>query len=93
MGAVFRKPVSSSIDDLIEEGKRLHDLYLTPSYGTMEQQGRIYSQWITIRACIIAHKPSDEIRKWVNETHESFLHNSRILYRIPENTLEESLLN
>jgi hypothetical protein len=91
MGAVFRKPVSSSIDDLIEEGNRLHDLYL--SSDTMERQGRIYSQWVTIRACILAHKPSDEIRKWVGETHESFLHNSKQLYRIPENPLEESLLN
>jgi len=91
MGAVFRKPVSSSIDDLIEEGKRLHDLYINSS--TMERQGHIYSQWVTIRACILAHKPSEEIKKWVNETHDSFLHNSKHLYRIPENPLEESLLN
>jgi len=91
MGAVFRKPVSSSISDLIEEGKRLHELYL--SSETMERQGRIYSQWITIRACILAHKPSDEIINWVNETHDSFLRNSKHLYRIPENPLEESLLN
>ena len=91
MGAVFRKPVSSSIDDLIQEGKRLHELYI--SSDTMERQGRIYSQWITIRACILAHKPSDEMKKWVNEIHESFLENSRHLFRIPENPLEESLLN
>jgi hypothetical protein len=90
MGAVFRKPVSSSIDDLIQEGKRLHSLYIISSF---ERQGQMYSQWVTIRACILAHKPSDEIRKWVEETHESFLHNSRILYKIPENPLEESLLN
>ena len=90
MGAVFRKPVSSSIDDLIEEGKRLHDLYVFSD--TMERQGWIYSQWVTIRACILAHKPSEEIKKWVNETHDSFLKNSRQLYRIPENPLEESLL-
>ena len=93
MGAVFRKPVSSSIDDLIEEGKRLHELYLSPSYGTMERQERIYSQWVTIRACILAHKPSDTIQKWVGEMHVSFLENSRYIHRIPENPLEESLLN
>jgi hypothetical protein len=91
MGAVFRKPVSSSIDDLIEEGRRLNELYIISE--TMERQGRIYSQWISIRSCILAHTPSDEIRKWINETNESFLHNSRHLYRIPENPLEESLLN
>lgn len=93
MGAVFRKPVSSSIDDLIEEGKRLHKLYISPSSGTLEKQGKIYSQWLTIRACILAHKPSNEIREWVDDIHESFLHNSRHIYRIPENPLEESLLN
>jgi len=90
MGAVFRKPVSSSIDDLIEEGKRLHELYIS-SYS--DRQGNIYSQWLTIRSCILAHRPSDEIQKWVGEIHESFLNNSKILYRIPENPLEESLLN
>lgn len=90
MGAVFRKPVSSSIDDLIEEGKRLHELYISSSSA---RQATVYSQWLTIRNCILAHKPSDDIKKWVSDVHESFLENSKILYRIPENPLEESLLN
>ena len=83
--AVFRKPVSSSLTDLIEEGKRLHALYLNDD---SEEKGRIYSRWITIRAWILndlKKRPNETIENWLNETHDSF-------YRIPEHPLEEPLL-
>ena len=83
--AVFRKPVSSSLTDLIEEGKRLHALYLNDD---SEEKSRIYSRWITIRAWILndlKKRPNETIENWLNETHDSF-------YRIPEHPLEEPLL-
>jgi hypothetical protein len=85
MGSMFIKPVSSSLTDLIEEGKRLHALYLSDD---SEEKSRIYSRWITIRAWILndlKKRPNESIENWLNETHDSF-------YRIPEHPLEEPLL-
>jgi hypothetical protein len=85
MGSMFIKPVSSSLTDLIEEGKRLHALYLSDD---SEEKSRIYSRWITIRAWILndlKKRPNESVENWLNETHDSF-------YRIPEHPLEEPLL-
>ena len=83
--SMFRKPVSSSLTDLIEEGKRLHALYMNED---SEEKSRIYSHWITIREWILSDLricPNEKTEQWVNETHDSF-------YRIPNNPLEERLL-
>ena len=91
--SMFRKPVSSSLTDLIEEGKRLHALYMNED--SEEKLNRIYSHWITIRAWILSDLricPNEKTEQWVNETHDSFLNNIRFVYRIPNNPLEEPLL-
>ena len=95
MGAFFRKPIdTSSIDDLIEEGNRLHALYIYAD--SMNRQNTVYSQWINIRACVLYQlqkKPCKKTQKWVDDVHQSILHKSKYLYTIPEKSLEEPLLD
>jgi hypothetical protein len=93
MGAVFRKPVSSSIDDLIEEGKRIHALYMDSN--SREEQQTIYADWVIIKSWILnklKKSPNEAVELWLTETDESFLTNIRSVYKIHQHPLEEPLL-
>jgi hypothetical protein len=91
--SIFRKPVSSSIDDLIEEGKRLHALYM--ECNTREEQQTIYAEWGIIKSWILSKvkkSPNEAVELWLSETDESFLNNINSVYKIHQHPLEEPLL-
>ena len=93
MGALFRKPVSSSIDDLIEEGKRIHALYM--ECNSREEQQTIYAEWGIIKSWILSKlkkSPNEAVELWLSETDESFSTNISSIHKIHRHPLEEPLL-